>query len=354
MMRILLRYAGLCLLGAACRQAPVSTPAGAPPLRPVAVTQPVVHDTDDPAIWVHPEDPAQSLVLGTDKNSDGALYVFDLQGNIVQEKVVRGLRYPNNVDVEYGLMLNGQPADIAVVTERERSMLRIFRLPDLQPLDGGGIPVFEGETGEDWALPMGIALYKRAADSAIFAILSRKHGPETGYLWQYRLSDNGAGGVQAVKVRAFGAFNGKAEIESVAVDDAMGYVYYSDETWGVHQYHADPERGDAELSSFARSGFREDHEGISIYPTGDTTGYILVSDQQAAQFQVFAREGRTHPLLGVIPVSTVESDGSEICPAALGPAFPKGIFVAMSSDKTFQYYAWEQLEQLLQPSPGAR
>jgi 3-phytase len=34
---------------------------------------------DDPAIWVHPVDPALSLVLGTDKK--GGLNVFDLEGN---------------------------------------------------------------------------------------------------------------------------------------------------------------------------------------------------------------------------------------------------------------------------------
>jgi 3-phytase len=33
---------------------------------------------DDPAIWVHPVDPALSLVLGTDKK--GGLNVFDLEG----------------------------------------------------------------------------------------------------------------------------------------------------------------------------------------------------------------------------------------------------------------------------------
>ena len=37
---------------------------------------------DDPAIWVHPDDPAKSLVIGTDKQL--GLYVFDLEGRAVQ------------------------------------------------------------------------------------------------------------------------------------------------------------------------------------------------------------------------------------------------------------------------------
>ncbi|MFA7227720.1 MAG: phytase, partial [Melioribacteraceae bacterium] len=47
-------------------------------IKPVVVTDSVKYDTDDPAIWINPSDPSKSLILGTDKDSDGALYVFDL------------------------------------------------------------------------------------------------------------------------------------------------------------------------------------------------------------------------------------------------------------------------------------
>jgi len=58
---------------------------GARPLGvlPRVVTEKVRHDTDDPAIWVNRADPARSLVIGTDKDTDGALYAFDLQGRVV-------------------------------------------------------------------------------------------------------------------------------------------------------------------------------------------------------------------------------------------------------------------------------
>jgi 3-phytase len=38
----------------------------------------------------------------------------------------------------------------------------------------------------------------------------------------------------------------------------------------------------------------------------------------------------------------VESDGSDVTSVAL-PGFPQGMFVAMSDDKTFQFYRWEDL-----------
>nr|WKN40379.1 phytase [Tunicatimonas sp. TK19036] len=316
---------------------------------PVAKTDTTAHDTDDPAIWINPNDPARSLIIGTDKEVDGGLYVFDLQGKMIPEKNVLGLQRPNNVDVEYGLMLNGQPTDIAVTTERFTHRLRIYALPDMKAVDGGGIPVFEGETGEEFRDLMGISLYKRPSDDSIFAIVGRKTGPlDSTYLWQYRLEDNGQGQVQAELVRKFGAFSGIHEIEAIAVDDALGYVYYSDETVGVRKYYADPERGNAELALFATEGFTEDHEGISLYTLPDGTGYILISDQQANRFHFYTREGsegdpHAHQLVKIIETETRESDGSETVAIPLGPDYPHGLFVAMSEGKTFQIYRWEDI-----------
>lgn len=323
----------------ACSQlAPVAENA----VKPVVVTDAVTHDTDDPAIWINRADTMQSLVLGTDKDSDGALYAFDLNGKIVRKSVK--LQRPNNVDIAYGLPLAGQPADIAVVTERETKKVRIFRLPGLEPIDNGGIPVFSGEQQAD---PMGIALYTRPADSAIFMIVGRKDGPVDGYLWQYRLQDDGKGQVKAELVRKFGKYSGKKEIEAIAVDNAPGYVYCSDETVGVRKYFADPARkDDRELGLFGQQGFKSDHEGISIYPTGDSTGYVLVSNQQANSFRVFRREG-DNAFVGEVPVSTIESDGSEITPVTFGGKFPGGLFVAMSNGKVFHFYAWEDLKSRL-------
>src|SRR5690606_6747068 len=131
---------------------------------------------------------SKSLIVGTDKDSDGGLYVYDLDGNIVNK--VTDLKRPNNVDIAYGFHYGDTLIDIAVLTEREARKIRVFRLPELEAIDNGGITVFEGEEGEDETAPMGVALYKRAADSAIFAIVGRKSGPEQGYLWQYRLDGN--------------------------------------------------------------------------------------------------------------------------------------------------------------------
>ena len=287
-------------------------------------------------------------MIGTDKDADGALYVFDLNGKIIPDKVIRGLKRPNNADLAYGLVLNGKPTDVVITTERITHKLRIFSLPDMKPVDNGGIDAFAGETGNEYRDLMGIAVYT-AKDGKIYAVVGRKNGPLTGgYLWQYLLGDDGKGHVKATLARKFGKYSGKKEIESIAVDNELGYIYYSDEQTGVRQYYADPEKGNKQLAIFATSGFKADNEGISIYKLTDTTGYIQVSDQRANRFQVFSREGTrqnpyAHKLLKVVNVAARQSDGSEVVNVPLNNTFKHGLFVVMSDDKTFHYYRWEDI-----------
>lgn len=315
-------------------------------IQPVLVTDTLPHDTDDPAIWINPADASRSLVLGTDKDQDGGLYVFSLEGKIDTARSVKGLQRPNNVDIEYGLLLNGKPTDIAVTTERFTHKLRIYSLPDMAPIDNGGLPVFEGETKEGYRDLMGIALYK-SPRGEVYAIVGRKTGPQdSSYLWQYLLFDNGKGSVKAKLVRKFGQYSGKLEIEAIAVDDRLGYVYYSDEGTGVRKYYADPAKGNEELALFATTGFTADHEGISIYNTADSTGFILVSDQEANKFHIFKREGEQqaphqHNLVKIVTVAAKFSDGSEMTAVAINQQFKHGLFVVMNDEKNFHFYTPE-------------
>src|SRR5437867_11686899 len=82
-----------------------------------AQTAPVPHNgdaADDPAVWIHPQDPALSLVLGTDKR--GGLHTYNMDGS-AHELVSDGSR-PNNVDVLYGFKLDGRTVDLAIATVR--------------------------------------------------------------------------------------------------------------------------------------------------------------------------------------------------------------------------------------------
>jgi 3-phytase len=335
----------------------------APAVQPAVETAALPSDADDPAVWINRDDPARSLVIGTNKvQGTGGLYVFGLDGAVRQ--VISPLDRPNNVDVEYGLRIAGVPVDIAVTTERKQHRLRVYRITGgdtpLEDISGpDGIRVLEDATGEA-SEPMGIALYKRPSDDAVFAIVAPKTGGTTDYLAQYRLEDDGTGRVRGTFVRRFGSFSQMGpepgdigEIEALVVDDALGYVYAADERFGIRKYHADPDHHDAsqELAVIGRDGYQMDREGLGIYAHADGTGYLVSVDQLpgGTRLRVYRREGTaTDPhdhseVVREILTASDSTDGLEVVSAPL-PGFPRGLAVLMNSDgRNFHLYRWDDL-----------
>jgi 3-phytase len=336
-------------------------------IKPAYATARLPNDPDDPAVWIHPTDPSRSVIIGTVKvaGAAGAVVVYGLDGQLRQ--TIAGIDRPNNVDVEYGVRMDGQAIDIAVVTERLARQLRIFRIDgaDGRLIDLGGVSILRGEQGDAGA-PMGVALYRRARDNAVFAIVAPKSGPREGYLWQYRLSASGGNGIAATFVRRFGRFSATTvreenEIEAVAVDDALGYVYYADEADGIHKWHADPDHAGAsrELAHFAQRGFRGDREGIAIYALPDGTGYIVCTDQLDgnSEYHVYPREGapgdpHDHSReIAVLRGGADATDGLEITSAALGPTLPHGVMIAMNSrPQNFLIFRWQDVAWAVKPA----
>jgi 3-phytase len=261
---------------------------------------------------------------------NGALLVFDMTGKILQR--ITGLARPNNVDIEQDVKLGEQTYDLAVTTEREAGSVRIYSIDAARRTlsEIATSRVFENETG-DFAAPMGIALFKRA-DGAVFAIVGRKSGPGEGYLWQYRIES----GPALRLVRRFGKFSGMGEIEAIVVDDALGFVYYADETTGIRKYYADPDHPDAarELALFGKTGYMGDREGLAIYATAPETGYLVSTDQilGGSRYFLYSRDGdQSHPI-GILQGSADATDGIEVAP---------GILIAMNSgSKNFLIFEW--------------
>ena len=179
-----------------------------PQMKPDLITESTLHDTDDPAIWVNKENTQQSIVFGTDKDTDGAIYAFDLEGKVIEEKTLRGMKRPNNVDVEYNVKINDSvTTDILMFTEREREQIRLFSVPDMKPLDQGGFKVFQEKRENEWNLPMGISIFKSPKNDKTYAVVGRKNGPKTNYLHQFELVPAGDH-IEFKLVREFGNFSG--------------------------------------------------------------------------------------------------------------------------------------------------
>lgn len=296
---------------------------------------PVQEDADDVAVWIHPTNPGFSLLIGNDKTAapTGGLYVYDLNGRIRQKLL--GIDRPNNVDVEYGLRLDGRPVDIAVATERLQRRLRIFAIdPKSRTLRdvSGRTDVFVGEQGEQGA-PMGISLYRRPRDGAIFAYVSPKEGPTEGYLEVYRLVAS-KGKVDCVPVARTGRFSGQGEIEAIAVDDAAGVVFYADEGHSIRKIAADPDSPQfgKQLAEFGHRFYQGDREGLAVYDLGDRRGYLLSSNQIKGGSEVLVYDRRSpHALLGRLRLGADDTDGLD-CTSRPLPGFPRGLLAVMNSE----------------------
>lgn len=315
-------------------------------------TQPVRTDPDDPAIWIYPGRPELSVIVGTDKAATiGGLYAFDLNGSVIQH--IDNIDRPNNVDVEYGFRLNASHSiDLIVLTERIQTRLRVFsiHLParHLYEIPVSNPKVFTDSVGEQ-AAPMGISLYKRPSDGTIYAIVSRKSGPARGYLGQYELLWN-QNAIELKFIRYFGDFQG-TEIESVVVDDQLGFAYYSDEGYGIRKYHVDPSTTNPEQIGFINTTnlWQGDSEGLAVYSTSDTHGYLVITDQvvNGSRFHLYERHG-SNAYLKTIATRADQTDGIEVTSASLGANFPRGLLVTMNEHgRNFLLFDWRDIDKAL-------
>ena len=320
-----------------------------PLIQPTLFTEPVQFDADDPAILYNAEYPHQSLILATDKEkahsepqSGGGIYVFNLQGKILNK--VKGLDRPNNIDVIHSFQIANEKSSIAVVTERLKTQLRIYKvtlqgsLIDLT----GSTQVFqsENEQGEDRA-PMGIACWQSKGKS--YAIVSPKAGKATRHLEQLELKWNPVTKkIDAHSVNRLGSFSTKKETESMTVNQSSNHLYYSDELVGIRKISlTNPKSPELLIQNSQHTG---DHEGLAIW-----NNVLVSTDQRKDESVYWFYSLATNQLVGGFKAPVDETDGIEICSKPLGKQFPNGIMVAMNSKgKNFAIF---DLRKFPNPNP---
>jgi myo-inositol-hexaphosphate 3-phosphohydrolase len=264
-------------------------------------------DADDPAIWVHPTNPAASRVIATLK--DGGLVVFDLAGNVLQEVQPGEFGDPryNNVDLVYGFEIRQgnrkQHVDLAVVSDRQNDTLAIYKIDPATGLlsdvahanlKAPGFSIFGVDDGESTAY--GLASYTSPIDGTSYVFVSQASGNRVA---QLELKALGNGKVTAQKVHQFtvpvpaGEELEDAQVEGMVVDRELGWLYVGQEGFGIYKFHAEPGTSTVGLliESIDDGVLKPDLEGLTIYYAGDSAGYLLASSQGDSTYAVFAREG---------------------------------------------------------------
>lgn len=318
-----------------------------PVLSPLVQTEPVpsVGDAaDDPAIWLHPTNPAQSRVLGTDKRN--GLAVYDLQGKQLQYLNVGRL---NNVDVRSGFQLGEQQLDLAVASNRDHNSLQLF---GIDPVAGGLRDLGQIATPleEIYGLCMG-----QAADGRIYAIANDKNGR----FLQYRL-DGHSGEARGELVREFSV---TSQPEGCVVDDQRQRLFIGEEGEAVWALEAG-EDASTEMTRVVGVGgpIEADIEGLALYQHPDHP-YLVISSQGNDSYVVtdaeppFALRGSfrigLNAELGIDGVS--ETDGLEVTSANLGGPWSAGMLMVQDGRKrmpegnqNYKYVPWQSIADALQ------
>jgi 3-phytase len=302
-------------------------------------------DSDDPEVWIHPDDTDDSVVIGAEKQH--GLSVFDLDGHRIQHIPAAGPPRPgdeagrlNNLDVLYDVRIAGHDRDIAVVSDRGLDKLHVYsidadkaedREPPLTEITEAGSPyLFSADQDEvnDQDTAYGIAAWK-ASNGTVYVLVTREHRADIG-LFKLVPRANGEVGYEVVRRAAmptsFALPNGttwtpcdepgrQPQSEGMVVDEDRGLVYISQEGVGVWRANANlvsfapvlvdkvrefgvPATYDAASDEcvagpdpgYGGTHLSADAEGLTIYHRADGKGYLIASSQGDSTYAVYDRK----------------------------------------------------------------
>ncbi|TFY87659.1 3-phytase [Pseudomonas kairouanensis] len=298
---------------------------------------------DDPAIWIHPEQPSKSRVLGTNKKQ--GLLAYDLDGKLLQELAVGRL---NNVDVRPNFKFGAHTVDLAVASNRDHNSLSLF-----------SIDRKTGELREAGEVPTplkaiyGICLFQPASGE-IYAIANDKDGT----FLQYRLSAPD-GRVQGELVRQFKV---DSQPEGCVADDQRQRLFIGEEDVGVWAVDARADQP-AKLTSVIKVGpqLHADVEGLALYQS-DKRDYLVISSQGNDSYLVvdaeppFAIHGAFRVGLNAAAGidGSSETDGLEVTAINLGGPWSQGMLVVQDGRKrmpeqaqNFKFVPWADVTRTL-------
>ena len=305
---------------------------------------------DDPAIWVHPHDPAQSTIIGTQKQ--GGLMVYDLTGKQLQFLADGKM---NNVDLRYNFLFGDEKIAIVTASNRTNNSIAIYKVnPETRLLENiTDRPIITGFKDSIY----GLCMYHNRSSNKYYVFLNDKRGA----VEQWELYDNG-GAVNAALIRSFSV---SSQVEGCVVDDILGHFYLGEEDVGIWKFSAEPKddiKGHLIDTTDRNGNITPEVEGLAIYYIDENDGYLIASNQGDDTFTVYNRAGNNEYLgrfkvatdfkLGIDEVN--DTDGLDVINLPLGEAFPYGVFVAQDgintlpeTNQNFKLVPWERIADQL-------
>jgi 3-phytase len=328
---------------AACSQeapAPEAGPAVAT-VAPAGETTPTAEDgANGVAIWAHPEDGAQSLIVGA--GGTGGLEVYGLDGALKQR--VSDIE-ASQVTVRYGFEIGGSKRPLVLAYDPMRSVLIGFTVENgkLSRLAGAPIVADDELTG--------LCGYTSAITGRVYALGMT----DSGEMLQWELFAKGDA-LEGRLVRSVALGKG---VEYCVVDDASGTMYYGDEALGVMSLPVGPETHPArKILDLAapRGGITAEVKGIALAQGADGQAILIVSDTSSERFAAYDPEGK---LIGRFQVgagakvdAVGENEGLALATVPMGESYPEGLLVVADQDNdgehsNFKLVGWREVRGAL-------
>ena len=310
---------------------------------------------DDPAIWVNEDNPEASLIVASNKVR--GLLVYAIDGSVVSRLDSGRI---NNVDLRGGIRVGGEETIVVAGTNRTTKTLDILALDagsgQLAPLGDPIDPEFAAD-------PYGICLYHSAASGDLYVFANAQDGA----VGQWRLDDNGRGGLSGAPVRSWML---ASQPEGCVADDANGWLFIGEEEAGIWRFDAEPTAPADQPTAVDRTGLGEpgggrlaaDVEGLALYaPPGSSNrdGFLVASSQGNHTYVVYDR-APPHAYRGTFRIAgegsidgTEETDGIDLVAAPVGPDYPAGLLVVQDgfnyepdgsrTNQNFKLVSWENV-----------
>lgn len=299
---------------------------------------------DDPALWIHPTEPSQSLVIGTNKRQ--GLFVYDLSGTEMQRLDTGRL---NNVDIRYGAFMDGREVDIAVATNRDLNTLSLFAI-DRETRQLSLV--------EEVPTPLqniyGMCLYQ-SQDNRLYAFANDEDG---SYL-QYELQTN-TNQWTGTLVRQFAV---ASQPEACVANDQTGQLFIGEEDVGIWTLEAEPDRPTTpQAVAMVGAELHDDVEGLALYQ-GETKT-LLIASSQGNNSYVVMESAAPYTVLAAFRVGmnlrpdkmidgASETDGLELISANLEGVYSAGILIVQDGRnvlpeqaQNFKLIPWRDVQAL--------
>ncbi|MFN3819558.1 phytase [Blastomonas sp.] len=291
---------------------------------------------DDPAIWRNADNPAASLIVGTDKKA--GLYVYGMDGKVRGSSLTG--RY-NNV-----ALFDGEHGIVVIASDRTDPVNSKLALFLLDPMTGVLSPLASVPSGAGEAYGVCVTGAPRIAMVGAADAITVYAAIKDGTVRQINISHKDG----RIEHTIGESWKLATQIEGCVIDPATGMLFVGEEDVGI--WKIDVARPGSSPVMFAPADGKAlvaDVEGLAIATREGESSWLVASSQGDNAYAVF--DTATGTLLGRFRINggaidgTSETDGIELATGDFGPGFEQGVFIAQDGDngggtQNFKLVSW--------------